>query len=62
MSVEPGRCAVVEDSVSGVSAGLAAGMRVFAFAGGVCDAASLALEGAVVFDDMLTLPDLLLVG
>jgi HAD superfamily hydrolase (TIGR01509 family) len=62
MRVEPGRCAVVEDSVSGVTAGLAAGMRVFAFAGGVCDAASVALEGAVVFDDMLTLPDLLLAG
>ena len=62
MNVPPGRCAVVEDSVSGVSAGLAAGMRVFAFAGGVCDASSVALEGAVVFEDMLALPDLLLAG
>ena len=35
MGVSPERCAVVEDSVSGVTAGVAAGMAVFAFAGGV---------------------------
>jgi HAD superfamily hydrolase (TIGR01509 family) len=62
MGVQPGRCAVVEDSVSGVSAGLAAGMRVFAYAGGVSSASSVALAGAVVFDDMRTLPDLVLAG
>lgn len=60
MGVLPSRCAVVEDSVSGVSAGLAAGMRVFAFAGGVTRASKLSLDGAVVFDDMLELPELLL--
>lgn len=31
LGVEPARCAVVEDSLVGVQAGLAAGMRVFAF-------------------------------
>jgi HAD superfamily hydrolase (TIGR01509 family) len=62
MGVPPGRCAVVEDSVSGVAAGLAAGMRVFAYAGGVSGASSVALTGAVVFDDMRTLPDLVLAG
>ena len=37
MGVGPGRCAVVEDSVAGVTAGLAAEMTVFAFAGGVAE-------------------------
>jgi HAD superfamily hydrolase (TIGR01509 family) len=56
MGASPDRCAVVEDSVSGVTAGLAAGMAVFAFAGGVTSAESLTIEGAVVFDDMRDLP------
>jgi len=59
MGVTPGRCAVIEDSASGVLAGLAAGMSVFAFAGGVTPASKLHHEGVVVFDDMRTLPDLL---
>jgi HAD superfamily hydrolase (TIGR01509 family) len=59
MDTTPERCAVVEDSVSGVSAGLAAGMAVFAFAGGVTTADLLSIEGVVVFDDMTRLPALL---
>jgi HAD superfamily hydrolase (TIGR01509 family) len=59
MRVPAERCAVVEDSVSGVTAGLAAGMAVFAFAGGVTDAARLAIGSATVFADMRTLPALL---
>ena len=59
MGASPERCAVVEDSVSGVTAGLAAGMAVFAFAGGVTDSEALSIEGAVVFDDMSELPDAL---
>jgi HAD superfamily hydrolase (TIGR01509 family) len=59
MGVPPGRCAVVEDSVSGVSAGLAAGMAVFAFAGGVTGAASLSLDGAIAVEGMRDLPALL---
>jgi HAD superfamily hydrolase (TIGR01509 family) len=59
MGVLPQRCAVVEDSISGVTAGLAAGMTVFAYAGGVTSASRLALEGAVVFDDMGELPEVL---
>jgi HAD superfamily hydrolase (TIGR01509 family) len=59
MGVPPLRCAVVEDSVSGVSAGLAAHMTVFAFAGSVTSSSDLSLEGAIVFDDMRELPDLL---
>jgi len=56
MGASPDRCAVVEDSVSGVAAGLAAQMTVFAFSGGVTNAESLATGGAVVFDDMRALP------
>ncbi|HXY28619.1 MAG TPA: HAD family hydrolase, partial [Acidimicrobiales bacterium] len=52
MGHPPGRCAVVEDSVSGVRAGLAAGMSVFAFAGGVTAGPRLALGGAWVFETM----------
>jgi HAD superfamily hydrolase (TIGR01509 family) len=60
MGAEPGRCAVVEDSIAGVTAGLAAGMHVFGYAGGVTAASKLGLDGVMVFDDMLILPELLL--
>ncbi len=56
MGTSPDRCAVVEDSVSGIAGGLAAGMTVFAFAGGVTREESLSIEAAVVFDDMRVLP------
>jgi HAD superfamily hydrolase (TIGR01509 family) len=59
MGVAPRRCAVVEDSVSGVTAGLAAGMAVFAYAGGVTGAAALTVGDAVVFEDMGQLAELL---
>ena len=59
MGVSPARCAVVEDSISGVTSGLAAHMSVFAFAGGVSSRAQLSIGGAVVFDDMRELPGLL---
>ena len=59
MGVRPKDCAVVEDSAPGVVAALAAGMTVFAYAGGVTPAAKLCLSDAVVFDDMRLLPNLL---
>jgi HAD superfamily hydrolase (TIGR01509 family) len=59
MGVSPDRCAVVEDSVSGVTAGLASKMTVFAFAGGVTNAARLSIGSAIVFRDMHMLPALL---
>jgi HAD superfamily hydrolase (TIGR01509 family) len=59
MGHTPDRCAVIEDSASGVDAGLAAGMTVFAFAGGVTPRSRLALDGVVVFDTMAELPGLL---
>ena len=58
MGVEPGTCAVVEDSPFGVEAARAAGMRAFAYAGGVMPAERLR-DADVVFDDMRDLPELL---
>jgi len=57
--VEPGGCVVIEDSVNGVLAARAAGMAVLGFAGGLAGAAALRQAGAIVFDDMLHLPQLL---
>jgi HAD superfamily hydrolase (TIGR01509 family) len=57
-NVTPARCAVVEDSPSGVRAGVAAGMTVFGYAGDE-DAAALAAAGAHVFTRMEELPALL---
>ncbi|MEO5931435.1 MAG: HAD family hydrolase [Candidatus Kapaibacterium sp.] len=58
LGADPARCAVVEDSIHGVRAGLAAGMTVFGFATGD-DAALFAAEGARVFGRMEELPALL---
>ena len=59
MGAAPSRSAVVEDSAFGVEAAIAAGMRAFAYAGGVTTADRLARPGVVVFDEMRDLPALL---
>ncbi len=59
MGVAPERCAVIEDSASGVEAGVAAGMNVFAFTGGVTSAEKLQREGITLFHSMRELPALL---
>lgn len=60
MGVPPYRCAVVEDSVWGVLAGVAAGMDVYAYAGSsITPASKLQMDDVVVFDDMADLPALL---
>ncbi len=59
MGVEPVDCAVVEDSRFGVEAARAAGMRAFAYGGGLTPPERLAGPGTVVFDDMRELPRLL---
>ena len=58
MGVAPTACAVVEDSVRGVQAAIAAGMRVFGYAD-LTDADTLAAAGARVFRSMAELPALL---
>lgn len=59
LGVDPGRCAVVEDSRFGVQAAMAAGMPVFGYAGGLTPPEWLEREGATVFTDMRELPALL---
>jgi beta-phosphoglucomutase-like phosphatase (HAD superfamily) len=59
MGIAPADCAVVEDSAAGVQAARAAGMPVFAYAGGVTPAARLEGPGTIVFRDMRELPGLL---
>ena len=52
MGATPAGCVVIEDSVYGVRAGVAAGMTVYGYAGGLTPADDLAADGAVVFDHM----------
>ncbi len=60
MAVVPTRTAVIEDSVAGATAGVAAGMTVFAYAAGVhADLVELAATGARTFTAMAELPALL---
>jgi HAD superfamily hydrolase (TIGR01509 family) len=58
MGVAPDKCVVVEDSVPGVQAGVAAGMRVLGYAARN-PAARLAQAGATTFTDMSQLPPLI---
>ncbi len=59
LRVDPQRCAVVEDTVTGVSAGVAAGALVFAYAPDGGGAALLCAGAARVFTDMAQLPMLM---
>jgi HAD superfamily hydrolase (TIGR01509 family) len=61
MAAEPARCAVVEDTPSGVTAAVAAGMRVLGYAAD-SDATALREAGAEVFGAMEELPGLLGIG
>jgi HAD superfamily hydrolase (TIGR01509 family) len=60
MAAAPDRCAVVEDTATGVTAGIAAGMTVFGFVGGPqSDAVTLRALGAKPFRHMSELTALL---
>ncbi len=59
LQADPARCAVVEDTTTGVTAGVAAGATVFAY-DPLGDGAALRAAGAVgVFRSMADLPALL---
>ena len=62
MGAEPARCAVVEDTLFGVRAARAAGMRAFGYVGGLSSPERLKGEATVVFEDMRELPRLLADG
>ncbi len=60
MGATPASTVVVEDTTTGVKAAVAAGMRVFAYAGAPhANREALRTAGAEVFDDMRDLPRLL---
>jgi HAD superfamily hydrolase (TIGR01509 family) len=63
LGVDPGRCAVVEDTVTGVTAGVAAGAVVFGYsppeAGHDAPAALRAAGASEIFTDLARLPELL---
>jgi HAD superfamily hydrolase (TIGR01509 family) len=59
LGADPARCAVVEDSIYGVEAARAAGMRAFGYAGGLTPAERLVGPATTVFSDMRELPGLL---
>ena len=56
--MQSAQCAVVEDSVTGAKAGVAAGMPVFGYTAD-SDPAKLAPHCAALFDRMAALPELL---
>ncbi|ESX15336.1 HAD family phosphatase [Mesorhizobium sp. LSJC264A00] len=59
MGFAPADCIVIEDSVAGTQAGIAAGMRVYAYHGDpYSDRDGLAGAGGVLFDDMRELAGL----
>jgi HAD superfamily hydrolase (TIGR01509 family) len=58
MSFLPSECIVIEDSLAGVEAGVSGGFRVFALANGH-NKGELAEKGAIVFNKMSELPQLL---
>jgi beta-phosphoglucomutase-like phosphatase (HAD superfamily) len=64
LGVDPRRCAVVEDTITGVTAGVAAGATVFGYspaeAGHDAPQALRDAGAAVIFTDMQDFPDLLL--
>jgi HAD superfamily hydrolase (TIGR01509 family) len=59
LGVAPARCAVVEDTLTGVRAGVAAGATVFAYVPHGDGQALRDAGAAAVFADMAALPDLL---
>ncbi|HSP28798.1 MAG TPA: HAD family hydrolase [Ilumatobacteraceae bacterium] len=60
MDVDPSRCVVIEDSITGARAAIAAGMTCYGFAGGLSPRGELQASGTIVFDTMSELREVLL--
>jgi HAD superfamily hydrolase (TIGR01509 family) len=60
MGHDPTACVVIEDSINGARAAIAAGMTCYGFAGGLSRRTDLAATGAVLFETMSELRQLLL--
>ena len=59
MGFAPADCIVIEDSVAGTNAGIAAGMRVYSYYGDPhSDPDGLEAAGGILFDDMRKLADI----
>lgn len=59
MGSKPADCIVIEDSVAGTTAGIAAGMRVFSYCGDPhAEREGLASAGGILFEDMRALAPL----
>ena len=58
MNLRPIDCAVIEDSISGVTAAVRANITVYGLVG-MCSAEELEEAGAIPFTNMRDLPDLL---
>lgn len=59
MNVEPQRCVVIEDSPTGVTAGVAAGMTVLGYAARNAAESLVAAGAGTIFTDMRELPGLI---
>ena len=59
MGARPEQCVVIEDSINGARAAIAAGMTCYGFAGGLTTRRDLAGVGAIVFDTMAELQAIL---
>ncbi|MEJ8475020.1 HAD family hydrolase [Roseibium algae] len=61
MGADPATCVVIEDSLPGVMAARSAGMAVYGYtADPACDKQAMRNAGAVLFDKMSALPELLI--
>ncbi|MGH6761821.1 MAG: HAD family hydrolase [Phyllobacterium sp.] len=60
MGFDPSRSIVIEDSINGTIAGVAAGMTVYSYCGDAhADREGLEEAGGILFDDMRALPSLI---
>lgn len=60
LGFKPADCIVVEDSWSGVTAAVAAEMKVIAYTGGITSLHQIPTEGVTIIEDMSNLPEAIL--